>query len=538
MTTSEHYDGPVEPTDYVAQQNQTSDASLPTASTDFVDAQRALLALPDVPFIMSRDGKHGSVVWDFTRFEFVAEGDEGHPGSVSGPVWRQGQLDGRSGVFQVSSGAPGQIYQVRGYDLANLTIVTGDTGLVVIDPLGSYETAQAALKLYRETTGDASRPVRAVIYTQSGVDHFGGVRGLFDGDIPKDLKVYAPDGFLTDAVLRQITNGAHNARLIDYAYGTRLDASPSGLVDSDIGRTVSVGTSTFLAPTDTFGGLLPAATKQADWPAWADADWHAGLYAIEIDGVKLILQPAGGHTSPAEMNLYLPDFRAVYLPGPGLLGTPGKHRADLLSATLTAFGTNAEIGLAAYGWPVWPNEDEDSHKHVTDWLTAHRDAAFTDNGAVDTGALAPLFIAPGYLETPTRTVREVWACLTGDFLGTAQLAVSAKTTLVTHGGAAKAVQDAQAAYDAETPDYAKVVNLLDPVISAASIPLAVNSKTEQQARTLQSKALVQLGYLALQGRLRNACLTAAHDVLNPGSIITRFPQTIADLAAYANPLSS
>ncbi|MFE3186444.1 alkyl sulfatase dimerization domain-containing protein [Streptomyces violascens] len=523
-------DVPQEPTAYVTQTNQAGAANLPAAGPLYQEANRGLIAPPDVPVVPSRGTKSENIVWNFDNFDFIADAEPDSTPSIAASVVRQGHLH-QAGVFQVVSGRDHVVYQVRGFDLANLTIVTGASGLVVIDPLGSYETARAALKRYRDATED-SLPVKAVIYTQSGVDHFGGVRGLFAdaGDqVPKDLKVYAPEGFLADAVLRQVTEGARTARLIDYAYGTRLEASPFGLVDSDLGRTVSVGEATFLTPTDTVGGLLPAATGKDQWPAWTGITWREGLYAIEIDGVKLVLQPAGGHASPAELNLYLPELRLVHLAGPGLLGSPSRARATFLDATLTAFADTAEVGSSAYGAPVWPN-DEDKDR-VRQWLTAQRDTATT---VPDAGAAAALLATPGYADTPTRTVREVWARLTGTDLGTAQLAVTAKATLLTQGGATKVVEAAQRAWDSN--DYAQAVLVLDPVISASSIPLAVSSKTEQRARALQANALAQLGYLATHGRLRNALLTAAHDVQQPGNIVTRFPQTIADLAAAANPL--
>ncbi|MGW6057856.1 MBL fold metallo-hydrolase [Streptomyces sp. NPDC055189] len=534
--TADEYVEPLEPSAYVTRVNQGG-AELPDTERLFTEATRQLIAPPVEQALESRGSKSGTKVWDFAAFDFLADGGPA-PDSVAAPVWRQGQLNSSAGVFEVITNQQSQVHQVRGYDLANMTIVTGASGLVVIDALGSYETARAALKRYRDTV-EASRgrpalPVKAVIYTQSGVDHFGGVRGLFAeaGDtLPKDLRVYAPEGLLADALLRQITQGARTARLVDYAYGTRLETSPVGLVDSDLGRTVSLGDPAFVPPTDTVGGLLPAATARDKWPAWASIPWREGLYAVEIDGVKLVLQPASGHASPAELNLYLPEHRLVHLAGPGLLGGPSRARAAFLDATLTAFAADSDLGSSAYGAPVWYSDQ--SKDRVRQWLTAHRDAA---SAVPDAGAAAALLSTPGYADTPARTVREVWARLAGTDPGTAQLAVTAKATLLTRGGASKAIEAAQRAYDSTTPDYSQAALLLDPIISAASIPLAINSKTEQQARALQSNALTQLGYLATHCRLRNALLTAAADVLKPGSILTRFPQNIADLAAAANPV--
>ncbi|WP_198351572.1 alkyl sulfatase dimerization domain-containing protein [Streptomyces typhae] len=529
---------PVEPSAYVTRQNQDAVKNLPDAGLAYENAGRYQIAPPDEPFVPSRISKSDSKVWDFTAFDFLEQSLDEVPGSVAPALWRQGQLNSTAGLFQVTDRGNCRVHQIRGYDLANMTVVESGSGLVVIDPLGSYETARAALARYRsviEQDGPA-QPVRAVIHTQSGVDHFGGVRGLFGDALPKDLKVYAPEGFLADALLRQVTEGSHTARLVDYAYGTRLGIAPSQLVDSDLGHTVSVGDATFLAPTDTVGGLLPAATAESKWPSWTGIGWREGLYALEIGGVRIVLQPAGGHASPAEMNLYLPAARTVYLAGPGLLGGPSKARATFLDATLTAFGAAADAGAGAYLAPVWrtpedAGQEQGTANRITAWLTAHRDAATT---APDAGAAAPLLATPGYADTPTRTVREVWSRLTGTDLGAPRLAVTAKASLLAQGGSAKALEAARGAYGAG--NHAEVAALLDPVICAAAIPLAVNSKNEQQARTLQADALRQLAHLTSHGRLRNALLTAAQDVRDPKGVLTRFPRTIADLAAAASPL--
>ncbi|MFI2611223.1 MBL fold metallo-hydrolase [Kitasatospora sp. NPDC018619] len=522
---------PVEPTAYVAQRNLAGAKELPDAPADFENAQRGLLAAPPYRALPSLDGEEA--VWHFRAFD-PPPGD-GAPAAVAPAVRRQGRLALASGLFRVAEG----LYQVRGYDLANLTVVTGPDALLVIDPLGSYETARAALALYRSATGDP-RPVRAVVHTQSGIDHFGGVRGLFarsrtglPAGPPADLAVHAPEGFLADAVLRQVTEGARHARLVDYAYGTRLGIGAHGLVGSDLGRTVSTGRPDFLAPTDTVGGPLCAATPAARWPDRAGIGHREGLYAVEAAGVPLVLRPAGGHACPAELNLYLPAQRAVYLAGPGLLGAPGPARAELLDATAAAFGPAAEIGLGAYGAPVW------GAAQVSAWLAAHRAAA---DALPDAGPAAPLLATPGYLDTPSRTVREVWGRLTGTCLGTARPAATARAELAEPDAAQRALEAAQRAYEGTgsggVPDYARAVLLLDPVVSACAAPSAVAAPVRRRAQALQSAALTQLGYLSGHGRLRNALLTAARDVLAPhGTAAGRFPGTVHDLEACADPLA-
>ncbi|MFK8912759.1 MBL fold metallo-hydrolase, partial [Streptomyces sp. YS-3] len=227
---------PVEPTPYVVRSNRPAGThGVPSDVSDFRNASQGLIARPDVAVIPARDG---GTAWDFARFDFLRD-DREIPPSVNARVWRQGRMNAMAGLYLVTRTENGGVHQVRGYDLANMTIVEGRTGLVVIDPLGSYETAQYALRLYRETTDDR-RPVKALVYTASCVDHFGGSRGLFAerGDtVPEDLAVYAPDGFLDDAVRRHVVEGLATACLVDHTYGTRLEAGPYGLIDSGPGLT-------------------------------------------------------------------------------------------------------------------------------------------------------------------------------------------------------------------------------------------------------------------------------------------------------------
>ncbi|MGH4028846.1 MBL fold metallo-hydrolase [Actinomycetota bacterium Odt1-20B] len=521
---------PVYPTEFVARTNKDAASQPPTNEQDFACANRNLLAVPDNSVVPTRDGKE--VAWNFVAFDFTADG-ELSPDSVHPAVWRRAVLHSVGTLFQVTAAGTAQMYQERNGDLANLTVIVGDSGLVVVDPVGSYETARAALQRYRATReeGQPAKPVKAIVYTQSGVDHFGGARGLFDGgEVPADLKVFAPEGFLADATLRHVTQGATTARLVDYAYGTRLDASPIGLVDSTLGRTVSLGEATLIPPTDIIGGPLQRPTPERNWPQETGIAWREGLYALQVAGIWLVFQPTGPVTaSPAQMNLYVPALKTVYLPGPGLLGSSRAAATASPGEAKAAFAAQAQIVAGAYEFPFWIQYEGDvlSGPSVADHLTALRDAAAT---GLDAGPLAGLFTSTGYAGTPARTVREVWSRLADTPLRAAELAVSAKTALVAHGGTDKAVAAARDAYDAATPDYVRVVDLTDQVLAASTIPLAVSDKALSAAKDLQVKALTQLAYLAPEGRLRNACLTAALDVRTfPKAPVLRFPQKVGDL---------
>ncbi|MFI1098874.1 alkyl sulfatase dimerization domain-containing protein [Streptomyces melanogenes] len=498
---------PVEPTPFVVRSNRPAAQGVPSDGSDFRNASQGLLAPPDVPVIPARDGNGDA--WDFGRFDFLREADE-IPPSVNARVWRQGRMNATAGLYLVTRAEAGGVYQVRGYDLANMTIVEGRTGLIVIDPLGSYETAQYALRLYRATTDD-HRPVKAIVYTASCADHFGGSRGLFAdrGDaVPDDLDVYAPDGFLDDAVRRHVVEGLATACLVDHTYGTRLEAGPYGLVDSGPGLTVSAGEATLVAPTHQLSG------------------------EVEADGVRLVLQPAEGLQSPAEMNVYLPDRKVLYLTAPGLLGGLGDVRARHLDAALRAFGGSAEIVAGAYEWPGW------GEKAVSARLAARRDAWVRRQSQPSNQP----FYAPGYVGTATQAARQTWLRLLGhEFVAatdavaaTPASAATARRYVVALGGAEAVLAAAREEYDAGTPRYGRVVELLDHVVAAACDRATVSAPVLEAATSLQALALTQLGYLAEYGPLRNAYLTAARD-LRPGPLPPGSRPVVADLVRYANP---
>ncbi len=185
-------------------------------TTDFDDARRGLLGRLDPCIIRAADGR---VVWDNDSYRFL-EGDA--PDTVNPSLWRQSRLVAMDGLFEVVPG----IYQVRGFDLSNVTFVEGTTGVLVIDPLISTETAAAALALYREHRGD--RPVIGVIYTHSHIDHFGGVKGVTsqaDVDAGRCV-VIAPDGFLEHAIEENVYAGTAMARRAGYMYGAALARGP------------------------------------------------------------------------------------------------------------------------------------------------------------------------------------------------------------------------------------------------------------------------------------------------------------------------
>jgi alkyl sulfatase BDS1-like metallo-beta-lactamase superfamily hydrolase len=257
--------------------------TLPLADRDdFAENDRGFIAAPDFKQIMA---DAGHVAWDMGRYDFLLQGQEFD--SVHPSLQRQAILNMAYGLYEVIPG----IYQVRGFDLANISFIKGDTGWIVFDPLTAQETARAALKFVNEQLGE--RPVVAVVYSHSHADHFGGVRGVVDeADVRSGkVKIIAPIEFMDHAVSENVYAGNAMSRRLFFQYGVLLPASPFGHVDQSIGKNVAAGNL----------GLIPPTVIIED-----------AIEEMTIDGVKMIFQNTPGTEAPAEMNTYFPDLKAFW----------------------------------------------------------------------------------------------------------------------------------------------------------------------------------------------------------------------------------
>lgn len=316
---------------------------------DFDFARRGFVATRKDPVIRRADG---GIAWDLSSSDFL-KGEA--PASVNPSLWRQGQLLSIHGLFQVSE----RIWQVRGFDLANITFVAGDSGWIIIDPLTSVESARAALELANEHLG--ARPVVAVIYTHSHVDHFGGARGVVDTALLEagKVRIIAPHGFLEEAVSENVIAGAAMGRRANFQFGHRLAPGPEGRISSGIGQAVSQGTISLIAPTE-----IIDKTGQM----------------LTIDGVRMEFQYTPGTEAPAEMNIYFPDWRVLcmaenanptmhnVLTPRGALVRDAKVWADYLGQSLTLYGERTDVMFTSHGWPRFGGQV------VRDYLASHRDA--------------------------------------------------------------------------------------------------------------------------------------------------------------------
>ena len=254
-------------------------------TTDFELARRGLIAEPDVRSLI---GRMGPPVWNLDDYAFQVEGSPA-PDTVHPSLWRQAQLNNIAGLFEVTPG----IYQVRGLDISNITFIRGQRGWIVIDPLTGTEMAEEALAMVNKYV--ENRPVTAVIYSHSHTDHFGGILGVTTREAVEsgEVPVYAPEGFLSEAVSENITAGTAMLRRATYMYGALLPKDEKGHVDTGLGKSIpSLPRVSLVAPTHEVGG-----------------DYQT----VVIDGVTVEFQLTPGAEAPAEMNMHFPEFRALCL---------------------------------------------------------------------------------------------------------------------------------------------------------------------------------------------------------------------------------
>jgi alkyl sulfatase BDS1-like metallo-beta-lactamase superfamily hydrolase len=469
-------------------------------SQDVADASRGLIGRSDDRLIRGADGR---VVWDLDAYAFL---DTDVPDTANPSLWRQSQLVSMDGLFEVVPG----IYQVRGFDLSVMSLIEGDTGVIVIDPLISRETAAAAFALYRAHRGE--RPVTGMIYTHSHIDHFGGVKGIIsqadaDGGVP----VIAPEGFLEHAVVENVYAGTAMGRRAGYMYGAALEKGPAGQIGAGLGQTTSTGEATLIVPT-------------------VDIT-HTGQ-ELTVDGVRMVFQVTPGTEAPAEMNFYFPDHRALcaaenathtlhnILTLRGAVVRDAHQWAHYLSETIDLWGDDVDVVFASHHWPTWDRD------RVVEFLAMQRDMylylhdqtlRFINQGYVGSEiaelielppALEASWHAHGYYGSVSHNVKAIYQRYLGWYEGNpARLwkhppAEAARRYVSAMGGTETAVTVAREAY--EQGDYRWAAEVLDHVLFA--------DENHRAARALQADAFEQLGFGAENGTWRSAYLAGAKEL--------------------------
>ncbi|NLT05233.1 MAG: MBL fold metallo-hydrolase [Solirubrobacterales bacterium] len=469
--------------------------------SDFEDAARGLVAPLSPELVAATDGR---VVWDVSAYEFL-DGDR--PETVNPSLWRQAQLLRLHGLFEVVEG----VYQVRGLDLSNMTIVEGERGVLVIDPLISAETAAAALALYRAHRGD--RPVTGLLYTHSHVDHFGGARGVVDaasvaaGEVP----VLAPEGFLHHAVSENLFAGTAMSRRAAYMYGSLLEPGPEGQVTCGLGYATSRGTITLIAPT-----VEIVATGQTE----------------VVDGIELEFQIVSGTEAPAEMNFLLCGQRALcvaenatrnlhnVITPRGAEVRDARLWADSLDDALTRFGGRADALFAGHQWPTWGEAgiarflglQRDLYAYLHDQTVRLMNRGHSGAEIAERLELPPAlereWHCRGYYGSVSHNVKGIYQRYMGWFDGNpAHLwphppDAAARRYVEYMGGPDAVVERARGAF--ADGDFRWVAEVLDHVLRARP--------DHDGARELAAAALTQLGYGAENATWRNFFLTGAREL--------------------------
>ncbi|MEU6108731.1 alkyl sulfatase dimerization domain-containing protein [Streptomyces albidoflavus] len=508
----------------VASQNQALLRTLPFSDRqDFEDAQRGFLGKREPNAITDADG---TVVWDNDTYAFLA-GDA--PDSANPSLWRQSTLNAIQGLFEVVPG----IYQVRGFDLSNVTFIEGETGVLVLDPLVTRETAAAALALYREHRGD--RPVTGVLYTHPHVDHFGGVRGVTtqeDVDAGR-VPVIAPAEFTEHAVAENVYAGTAMSRRSAYMFGAALARGPRGALGTGLAQTVATGETTLIGPT-----LEITETGQTE----------------TVDGVRMVFQMAPGTEAPAEFLVYFPDHKALcaaedathtlhnLLTLRGALVRDPHAWSHYLTETIDLFGGEAEVVFASHHWPTWGNdrvlrflsEQRDLYAYLHDQCLRLINQGRTGIEIAEELKLPPAlenaWHTRGYYGSVSHNLKAIYQRYMGWYDGNpAHLwqhpPVEQGKRYVELGGGADAVVDkARTAFD--RGDFRWTAELLSHVVFAQPGHAA--------ARELLADTFEQLGYGAENGVWRNIYLSGATE-LREGTFGTPTVSASADVLSALSP---
>ena len=468
-------------------------------SQDFEDAGRGFIgSLPEVEI----KNAQGRVVWSLREYAFLAE--ETAPATVNPSLWRQARLNMHHGLFQVTD----RIYQIRGFDISNMTLIEGDGGVIVIDPLISTEVARAGLELYRKHRG--ARAVTAVIYSHSHTDHYGGVRGVIDEDDVRAgrVDVWAPDRFMQEVVSENVIAGTAMVRRAQFQFGATLPKGPRGQVDAGLGKVTSRGTVTLIPPTRSIIERI---------------ETHV------IDGIEVVFQLTPETEAPAEMHMFYPALRALNLaenathnlhntyPIRGAQARDANAWAKYLNEARDRFGRDADVAFAQHHWPVWGNA------RVLDFLARQRDlykylqdqtARLMNHGlkAVEIAerlalpaSLARTWHVRGYYGTVSHNAKAIYQRYLGWYdanpanLNPLPPVERGRKYVEYMGGADAAI--ARAREDFEKGEYRFVAEVMSHIVFA--------DPANVEARQLGADALEQLGYAAESATWRNAYLLGA-----------------------------
>ncbi len=493
--------GHTAPTQATAKANAKVLDELPFSDRqDFEDAKRGLIA--SHPGLIIEDA-YGGFVWNLPAYEFI---DGEAPASVNPSLWRQANLNQMHGLFKVTDG----IYQLRGFDLSNMTIIEGKTGWIIVDPLTAKETAAAAIAFARKHLDE--KPIVAMIFTHSHIDHFAGVFGIMEAEeiARRKVRIIAPEGFMEEATSENVIAGMAMGRRAMFMFGRNLPRSQRGHVDSGLGISPSYGTLGIMEPTD-----IVDSTPQK----------------MTIDGVRFVFQNAPGSEAPAELAFYLPKLKAFC--GAEIISRNMHNLYTLRGAKVRdalkwsnyideemRLFNDAEIYFASHHWPLWGKEriieflekQRDTYKYIHDQTLRLANAGYTPREIAEEielpESLRMSFPNRGYYGTVRHNSKAVYQGYLGWYDGNpANLNPLPPTEAGVRyvelmGGADKLLAQAELYFD--KGEYRWVAEILSHLVFA--------EPGNTKAKALLARTYDQLGYQSESGPWRDVYLTAAYEL--------------------------
>jgi len=515
---------------YTAEANSAVYDQLDFSNTQ--EAEFAVKGLIDAPEVLELKDTDGNVIWSQEAYAFLEDYEEA-PATVNPSLWENTKNNHAYGLFEVTEG----IYQVRGYDMANLTLIEGDTGWIVFDPLMSVECTQAAMQLVEKNLGE--RPVRAVIISHPHVDHFGGIKGIMSADQAADsslsiadqlasgrIPIIVPEGFTEHAVAENVYAGKAMGRRANYQYGVLLEAGVTGKLAMGIGMGQSTGTVSFITPTYEI-------TETGE--------------TLVIDGIEMEFQLTPGTEAPAEMNTWFPQFKALWL-AENCTGTmhnlytlrgaqvrDGADWAKYLTEAITLYGDKAEIAFQSHNWPHWGRDvvveymtnTAAVYKFINDQTLTYINQGYTSDEISNRielpEELAKVWYTRQYYGTVAHNSKAVYQKYMGWYdanpvnLNPLTPSESAQKWVEYLGDTDEVLRMAKE--DFEKGEYQWVAEITNTLVYA--------DPENTAARLLCADALEQLGYQAESGPWRNAYLTAALE-LRHGNAAKNAAQALTD----------
>jgi alkyl sulfatase BDS1-like metallo-beta-lactamase superfamily hydrolase len=514
--TAKHFDSQGKPpSTFTLELREGVKAELPFSDQrDFDEAKKGFIAAPPYKQIKA---DAGHVAWDMGSYEWLLDGRDF--ASIHPSLQRQAILNMGYGLYEV---VPDRIYQVRGFDLANVTFIKGDTGWIVIDPLTTMETSRAALEFINEKLG--KRPVVGVVFSHSHGDHFGGVRGVVDeADVASGkVMLLAPEGFMDAAIAENVFAGNAMTRRLQWQYAVLLARDPHGHVDQAIGKNVANGS---------VGLIQPNRFVKDD------------LEEITLDGVTMVFQNTPDTEAPVEMNTYFPQFKAFWA-AENVTGTihniytlrgaavrNALNWSKHIDESLHKFGKDAEVMFTSHNWPRWGNErikevlrtQRDAYANLNNQTLHYANQGVTINEIHNVyevpKSLRENWAARSYHGDVKNNVRGVINRFLGHFDGNpANLiplspAESAPLYVEMMGGADKIM--AKGKELADQGKYLHATEILNKLVFA--------EPRNEAARRLLADVYEQLGYQAESTSIRNTFLQGAFELRNgmPGGVPVR-----------------